>query len=123
MTYRAPLHRTHLTGWFLAGTQSGLARYPPPTVLTRVEDVYEYFRRPQYECQLIQSELVDLIAREYQAFLKNHPSLQFKEGDRLWVGNRTDQPGLHPKLDRIRQASADTRRKFTHEYILGKPEW
>ena len=28
-TYRAPSHPIHCTGWFLAGTVSGLARYPP----------------------------------------------------------------------------------------------
>ena len=29
MTNRAPSHPTHRTGWFSAGTLSGLARYPP----------------------------------------------------------------------------------------------
>ena len=73
----------------------------PLTVDTGVEDAIEYFRRAQDERQLIQSKLVDLHVRVYQAFLKKHPSVQFKEGARLWAQNRTDQPGLHPKLDRI----------------------
>ena len=63
---------------------------PPLTVDTWVEDATEYFRRAKDERQLIPSKLVDLHAREYQAFLKKHPSLQFKEGDRVWVQNRTE---------------------------------
>ena len=84
---------------------------PPLTVDTRVEDATEYFRGAQDERQLIQSKFIDLHAREYQAFLKKHPSLQFKEGDRVWLRNRTNQPGLHLKLDRIWQGPAE---------ILGK---
>ena len=82
----------------------GFGEVPPLTVDTEVEDATEYFRRAHDEHQLIQSKLVDLHAPEYQAFLKKHPfklRLQFKEGDRVWVRNRTDQPPLHPKLDRI----------------------
>ena len=79
----------------------GFGEVPPLTVDTGVEDATEYFRRAQDERQLIQSKLVDLHAREYHAFLKKHPSLQFNEGGRVWVRKGTDQPGLHPKLDRI----------------------
>ena len=78
-----------------------------------VEDASEYFRRAQEERQLIQSKLVDLFAREYHAFLKKRPSLQFKEGDRVWVQNRTNQPGLHPKLDRVWQGPAEILRKVS----------
>ena len=42
---------------------------------TGVEDATEYFRMDQDERQLIQTKLADLPAREYQAFLKIHPSL------------------------------------------------
>ena len=91
----------------------------PLTVDTGVEDAIEYFRRAQDERQLIQSKLVDLHARVYQAFLKKHPSVQFKEGARLWVQNRTDQSGLHPKLDRIWQGPAEILRKVsTNTYLL-----
>ena len=55
-----------------------------------MEDATEYFRRAQDERKLIPSKLVDLHAREYQAFLEKHPSLQFKEGDRVWVRHRTN---------------------------------
>ena len=83
-----------------------------------MEDATEYFCWAQDERQLIQSKLVDLHAREYQAFLKNHPSLQFKEGDGVWVRNRTDQPGLYPKLDRIWQGPADILRKASTNTCL-----
>ena len=86
---------------------------------TGVEDATEYFCRAQDEHQPIHPKLVDLHAREYQAFLKNHPSLQFKEGDRVWVQNRTDQHGLHPKLDRIWQGPAEILRKVcTNTYLV-----
>ena len=86
---------------------------------TVLEDATEYFRRAHEERQLIQSKLVDLHAREYQAFLKKHPSLQFKEGDRVSVRNRTDQPGLHPKLDRIWHGPAEILRKVsTNTYLV-----
>ena len=62
--------------------------------------------------------MVDLNAREYQAFLKKHPSLQFKEGDIVWVQNRADQPDLHPKLDRICQAPAELLRKVSTNTFL-----
>ena len=29
------------------------------------------------------------------------PVSNFQEGDRVWVQNRTDQRGVHPKLDRL----------------------
>ena len=97
----------------------GFGEVTPLTVDTGVEDATEYFRRAQDERQLIQSKLVDLHAREYQAFLKKHPSLQFKEGDRVWVRNRTDQPGLHPKLDRIWQGPTEILRKVsTNTYLV-----
>ena len=85
----------------------GFGEVPALTMDTGVEDATEYFRRAQDERQLIHPTLVDLHPREYQAFLKNHLSLQFKGGDRVWVQNRTDQPGLHPKLDRIWQVPAE----------------
>ena len=92
---------------------------PPQTVDTRVEDATEYFRRAQDERQLMQSKLVDLHAWDYQAFLKKHPSLQFKEADRVLVQNRTHQPGLHPKLDWIWQGPAEILRKvFTNTYLV-----
>ena len=96
----------------------GFGEVPPLTVDTGVEDATEYFRRAQDERQLIQSKFVDLHAREYQAFLKIHPSLQFKEGDRVWVQNRTDQPGVHPKLDRIWQGPAEILRKVSTKTYL-----
>ena len=97
----------------------GLGAVPPLTVDTGVEDATEYFCRAQDERQLIESKLVDLHAREYQGFLRKHPSLQFKEGDRVWVQNRTDQPGLHPKLDRIWQGPAEILRKVsTNTYLV-----
>ena len=83
-----------------------------------MEDATEYFRRAQDERQLIQSTFVDLHAWEYQAFLKKHPSLQFKEGDRVWGRNRTDQPGLHPKLDRIWQGPAEILRQVSMNTYL-----
>ena len=97
----------HRTGSFSAGTVSGFARSPFLTVDTGMEDATEYYRRAQGEPQLLQSKLVDLHAQEYQPFLKKHLSLQFKEADRVWVRNRTDQPGLHPKLDGIWQDPAE----------------
>ena len=78
---RNKLHRALLAG----RDPIGFGEVAPLTVDTGLEDATEYFRRAQDECQLIQSKLVDLHAREYQAFLKKHPSLQFKEGDRVWV--------------------------------------
>ena len=97
----------------------GFGEVPPLTVDTGVEDATEYFRKAQDECQLVQSKLVDLQAREYQAFLKKHLSLQFKEGDRVWVQNRTDQPGLHPRLDRIWHLPAEILRKVcTNTYLV-----
>ena len=97
----------------------GFGEVPPLTVDTGVEDATEYFRRAQDERQLIRSTLVDLHARGYQAFLKRHPSLQFKEGDRVWVRNRTGQPGLHPKVDRIWQGPAESLRKVsTNTYLV-----
>ena len=97
----------------------GVGEVPPLTVDTGMEDATEYFCRAHDERQLIQSKLVDLHAREYQAFLKKHPSLQFKEGERVWVRNRTDQPGLHPKLDKIWQGRAEILRKVsTNTYLV-----
>ena len=97
----------------------GLGEVPALTVHTAVGDAKEYFRSAQEERQLIQPRLVDLRAREYQAFLKKHPSLQFKEGDRVWVRNRTGEPGLHPKLDRIWQGPAEILRKVsTNTYLV-----
>ena len=84
-----------------------------------MEDAAEYFRRAQEERQLIQSKLVDLHARDYRAFLKKRTSLQFKEGDRSWVRNRTFEPGLHPKLDRRWQGPAEILRKVsTNTYLV-----
>ena len=97
----------------------GFGEVPPLTVDTRVEDATECFRRAHDERQLIQSKLVDLHARECQAFLKKHPPLQFKGGDRVWVQNRTDQPGLHPKLDRIWQGAPEILCKIsTNTYLV-----
>ena len=78
-----------------------------------VEDVTEYSHRAQDQRQLIQSKLVDLHAQEHQSFLREHPSLHFKEGDRVWVRKESDQPGLHPKLDRMWQGPAETLRKVS----------
>ena len=84
-----------------------------------MEDATEYFRRAQDKPQLIHSKFVDVHAREYQAFLKKHPSLQFEKGDRVWVRDRTDQPGGHPKLDRIWQGPAEILRKVsTNTYFV-----
>ena len=83
-----------------------------------MEDATRYFCRAQDERQLIQSKLVDLHAREYQAFIIKHPSVQFKEGDRVWVRNRTQQLGLHLKPDRIRQGPAETLRKVSRKTYL-----
>ena len=97
----------------------GIREVPPLTVDTGVEDVTEYFRRAQDKRQLIQSKLVDLHDREYQYFLKKHLSLQFKEGDRVWVQSRTNHPGLHPKLDRIWQGPAEILCKVsTNAYLV-----
>ena len=97
----------------------GLGEVPPLTVDTGVEEVTEYFCRAQDKRQLIQSMLVDLHDREYQAFLKKQQSLQFKEGDRVWVQNRTNQPGLHPKLDKIWQGPAEILWKVsTNTYLV-----
>ena len=107
--YRAPSKPTHRTGCFLAEALSGLARYPP--VDTRMRDATEYSCRAHGKCQLIRTKLVDLHAQEYQALLKKHRSLQSKEGNRVWVQNRTNQPGIYPKLDRIWQGTAEIPRK------------
>ena len=97
----------------------GFREVHPLTVDTGVWHAAEYFRRAQDERQLLQSTFVDRNAREYQALLKQHQSLQFKEEDRIWVRNRTDQPGLHPKLDRIWQGPADILRKgSTNTYLV-----
>ena len=106
--------------WLVFGRDPiGFGEVPPLTVHTGVEDATEYFRRAQEERQLIQSKLVDLHAREYQALLRKHPSLQFKEGDRVWVRNRTNQPVLHPKLERIWQGPADILSKAsTNTYLV-----
>ena len=77
----------------------GFGQLPPLTADTWLEDATEYFCRDQDKRQFIQSNFVDLHAREYQAFQKKPSSLQFREGDRVWVQNRTNQPGQHPKLD------------------------
>ena len=61
-----------------------------------MEDATEYFRRAQDERQLIQLTLVDLHALEYQTFLKKAPSLQFKEGECVWVRRGINEAGLHP---------------------------
>ena len=97
----------------------GFGQVPPLTVDTGVEDATEYCRRAQDERQHIQSKLVDLHARQYQAFLKKPPCLQFKERERVWVRNRTDQPRLHPKLERIWQGPAEILRKVsTNTYLV-----
>ena len=77
------------------------------TVDTGVDDTTVYFCRAQDERQLIQTRFVDLHARKYQVFVKKHLSLQFKEGDRIWVRNRTDQPRLHPQPDGIWRGPAE----------------
>ena len=91
---------------------------PLDTVDTGVEDATKYFCRAQDERQLIQSRSADLHAREYQAFLKKHPSLQFKQRDRVLVRNRTAQPGLHPKLDRLWQGLAEILLKVSRNTYL-----
>ena len=60
----------------------------------------------------------EVLGRILQAFLKKHPSLQFREGDRVWVRNRTIQPGLHPKLDRVWQDPAEILRKVSKNTYL-----
>ena len=95
------------------------AGVPPLTVDTGMEHATEHFRRAQDGGQLIKIKLVGLHAREYQYFLKKHPSLQFKEGACVWVQNRADQPGPHPKLDRICQGPAETLcRVSTNTYLV-----
>ena len=97
----------------------GFGVVPPLTVDTGVEDAIEYPRQAEDECQLIKTKLVDHHAREYQAFLNRHLSLQFKEGDRVWVRDRTNQHGLHPKLDRLWQGPAQILRKaFRNTYLV-----
>ena len=96
----------------------GFGEVPRLTVDTKVEDATEYLRGAQDKRRLIRTNWVDLPAREYEASLKKHPSLQFKEGDRVWVRNRTDQLGLHPQLDRILQGPAEILRKVsTNTYL------
>ena len=91
----------------------GFGEVSPLTVDSGVKGVTEYFCRAQDERQFIQSKLIDLHAQEFQAFSKNWPSLQFREGDRLLLQNRTDQPSLHPKLDRIWQGPAEILRRVS----------
>ena len=79
----------------------------PHTVGGGLVGATDYFRRPQDQSQLIQTKLANFHVREYQAFLKKHPSLQFQGGDRVWVQNRTDQPGLHPRLDKVWHGPAE----------------
>ena len=52
---------------------------PPLTVKSGVEVATEYFCRAQDERQLAKQQLDHLHAQEYQAVLKKHPSLRFKE--------------------------------------------
>ena len=105
--------------WLVFGPDPiGFGDVPRLTVDTKVEDATEYFRGAQDKRRLIQTKLVDLPAREYQASLKKHLSLQFKEGDRVWVRNTTDQLGPHPKLDRIWQGPAEILHKVsTNRYL------
>ena len=51
----------------------GFGEVSPLTVDTPVEYMTHYFRRVQAERQLIKTRLVDVHAREYQAFLKKTP--------------------------------------------------
>ena len=84
-----------------------------------MEDATEYLRRAQDERKLNESKLVHLHAREYQALLKKHPFLQFEEGNRVWVRNSNDQPGLHPKLGRIWQGPSEILCKVsTNTYLV-----
>jgi transposase InsO family protein len=96
----------------------GFGEVPPLTTDTGIEDATEYFTRIGKERQLVHDKLTAIHDREYRKFIAKCPVARFKEGDRVWVRNRTDQPGLHPKLDRIWQGPAEILRQISPSTFL-----
>ena len=102
----SPCNLSHLS--LLAGSPLLLMIYSPGRLLpgwTLLSTTN--FCKPQGDPQLVQTKLTDLHAREHQMFLKQHPSLQFQKGNRVWGRALTDHLVEHRNLEQLWQGPAE----------------